>query len=70
MNCLYCDGEMERSSSNYTVNRKDFHLFVQNIPVYVCTQCGEKYFGEEEVEAIQDMAKTLESKVEKVRAAG
>jgi len=28
------------------------------------------YFGEEEVEAIQDMAKSLESKVEKVRAAG
>jgi hypothetical protein len=31
---------------------------------------SEEYFGEEEVEAIQDMAKTLESKVEKVRAAG
>ena len=70
MKCLYCNGEMKRSSSSYTVNRKDFHLFVQNIPVYICTQCGEKYFGEEEVEAIQDMAKTLESKVEKVRAAG
>lgn len=70
MKCLYCNGEMERSSSNYTINRKDFHLFVQNIPVHICTQCGEKYFGEQEVEAIQDITNTLESKVEKVRAAG
>jgi YgiT-type zinc finger domain-containing protein len=61
---------MEKSYSNYTINRKDFHLFVQNIPAYVCSQCGEKYFGEEEVEAIQDMAMTLELNVEKVRAAG
>lgn len=70
MKCLYCNGEMEKSYSNYTINRKDFHLFVQNIPAYVCGQCGEKYFGEEEVEAIQDMALTLELNVEKVRAAG
>lgn len=70
MKCLYCNGEMEKASSNYTINRKDFHLFIQNIPVYICNQCGEKYFGEEEVEAIQDMARTLESKVENIRAAG
>ena len=70
MKCLYCNGEMERRSSNYTINRKDFHLFVQNIPVHICTRCSEKYFGEQEVEAIQDMAKTLELNVEKVRAAG
>lgn len=70
MKCLYCNGETERCLSNYTIDRKDFHLFVQNIPAYVCTQCGEKYFGEQEVEAIQDMARTLESNVEKVRAAG
>ena len=30
----------------------------------------KKYFGEQEVEPIQDTAETLESKVEKVRAAG
>jgi len=61
---------MERSKSTYTINRKDYHLFLQDIPVYICSQCGEKYFGEEEVEAIQNLMKTLESEVGKVRAIG
>jgi len=42
---------MERSMSTYTVDREGYHLFVKEIPAYICTQCGEKYFGEEEVEA-------------------
>ena len=70
MKCLYCNGAMERSKSTYTINRKDYHLFLQDIPVYICSQCGEKYFGEEEVEAIQNLMKTLESEVGKVRAIG
>lgn len=70
MKCLYCNGEMEKSKSTYTINRKDYHLFLQHIPVYICSQCGEKYFGEEEVEAIQNLMRTLESEVGKVRAVG
>jgi len=70
MKCLYCNGEMERSESSYTINRQDYHLFLQHIPVYICRQCGEKYFGEEEVEAIQNLIKSLESEVAKVRAVG
>jgi YgiT-type zinc finger domain-containing protein len=47
----------------YTVDRKGYHLFIEKIPAYVCSQCGEKYFEEKEVEAIQNMIKALEEKL-------
>jgi len=50
MKCLSCNGDMERKLSTYTINQKGFHLFLQEIPAYVCSQCGEKGYDEEEVE--------------------
>ena len=70
MKCLYCGGEMERRASTYTVDRKGYHLFIKEIPAYICTRCGEKYFNEEEVEAIQKMIRKVEAGIEEVRTAG
>ena len=70
MKCLYCEGEMEKGSSTYTVDRKGYHLFIKEIPAYTCTQCGEKYFDEEEVEAIQKLIQKVETGLAEVRTAG
>jgi YgiT-type zinc finger domain-containing protein len=69
MKCLLCKGDMEKSSVAYTVDRKGFHLFIKKIPAYICSQCGEKYFEEKEVKAIQNMIKTLEEKLKDVLVA-
>lgn len=69
MKCLYCGGEMERSMSTYTVDRKGYHLFIKEIPAYICTQCGEKYFDEEEVEAIQKLIQKVEAGIKEAQAA-
>lgn len=69
MRCLLCNGEMEKSSVAYTVDRKGYHLFIEKVPAYVCSQCGERYFEEREVEAIHEMIKTLENKLQDVLAA-
>ncbi len=66
MKCLLCKGEMEKSSVSYTVDRKGYHLFIKKIPAYVCSQCGERYFDENEVEAIQNMLKAFEDKLKDV----
>lgn len=66
MKCLLCHGEMEKSLVSYTVDRKGYHLFIEKIPAYVCSQCGERYFEEREVGAIQSMLKAFEGKLEKV----
>ena len=61
--CLLCNGEMEKAAVAYTVDRKGYHLFIEKFPAYVCSQCGEKYFDEKEVEAIQNMIKALDEKL-------
>jgi YgiT-type zinc finger domain-containing protein len=60
---------MERAMVNYTIDRKGYHLFIEKIPAYVCSQCGERYFEEKEVGAIQDMIKSLEEKLQAVLVA-
>jgi YgiT-type zinc finger domain-containing protein len=66
MKCLLCSGEMEKSTVSYTVDRKGYHLFIENIPAYVCSQCGEKYFEEKGTKAIRNMIKALEEKLQDV----
>ncbi len=69
MKCLLCKGEMEKATVSYTVDRNGFHLFIKEIPAYVCSQCGEKYFEEKEVDAIQNMIKALEEKLQSLSVA-
>lgn len=68
--CLYCKGNMEKTESSYTVNRRGYHLFIEMLPVYICSQCGEKHFAEAEVEAIQKMIRHLETDIKKVHLVG
>jgi YgiT-type zinc finger domain-containing protein len=69
MKCLLCKGKMEKKSVAYTVDRKGYHLFIEKIPAYVCSRCGEKYFEDKEVGAIQDMLKTFEKNLKRVSMA-
>ena len=69
MKCLLCKGEMEKATVSYTVDRSGYHLFIKEIPAYVCIQCGEKYFEEKEVDAIQNMIKALEEKLQSISVA-
>lgn len=69
MKCLMCKGEMEKSAVSYTIDRKGYHLYIEKIPAYVCSQCGERYFEEKETVAIQSMIKALEEKLRDVMAA-
>ena len=66
MKCLLCQGEMEKSTVVYTIDRKGYHLFIEKVPAYVCSQCGERYFDETEVKAIHTMLTTFEDKLKDV----
>lgn len=66
---MMCNGEMEKGSVPYSVDRKGYHLYIRDIPAFVCAQCGEKYLPEDEVGAIQSVIKALEQQIEKVKAA-
>ncbi|MBM4019192.1 MAG: type II toxin-antitoxin system MqsA family antitoxin [Planctomycetes bacterium] len=62
MKCVHCRGEMKRGAAPFHVDRKGCHLLLDAVPAWVCRQCGESYFEEQQVDAIQDLVRSLEQK--------
>ena len=68
MKCIHCQGRMERGSAPFHIDRKGYHLMFDSVSAWICTQCGEAYFDEPEVEAIQDVIRSLDHQAEKMTA--
>ncbi len=66
MKCIHCKGKMERGAAPFHIDRKGYHLLVDVVPAWVCTQCGEVYFEEDEVDAIQEVVRSLDKRAEKL----
>jgi YgiT-type zinc finger domain-containing protein len=64
MKCLYCQGTMARGTAPFHIDRKGYHLILDAIPAWVCTQCGEAYFEEAAVEAIQQVLQAIDTHTE------
>ena len=60
MKCMHCQGEMVRGSAPLHIDRKDVHISLDNVPAWVCTQCGESYFEETEVTAVQGIIRAVD----------
>jgi YgiT-type zinc finger domain-containing protein len=70
MKCIHCAGAMKRGSAPFHVDRKTCHLLFDTVPAWVCGQCGEAYFEEKEVDAIQDIVRSIEEKMGLLALAG
>jgi YgiT-type zinc finger domain-containing protein len=57
---------MERGIAPFHIDRNGYHLALDRIPAWVCSQCGEIYFDEAEVDSIQAMLKAVDEQVEKI----
>lgn len=66
MKCIHCQGKMERGTAPFHIDRKGYHLILDTIPAWVCAQCGEVYFEESEVEAIQKVMRDLDKRTGKL----
>ena len=53
MECFYCKGKMVKGKAPLSVDRNGYHISWDAIPAWVCTQCGEPFFEEKEVNHIQ-----------------
>ena len=60
MECIHCQGTMEWKTAPFHVDRKGYHLVLDQVPAWVCTQCGEAYFEEREVDKIQDVIRGID----------
>jgi YgiT-type zinc finger domain-containing protein len=63
---MYCQGEMEHDTAPFHIDRKGYHLLFDRIPAWVCSQCGEVYFEEVEVDSIQAVIRAVDEQVEKL----
>ena len=62
MKCVHCQGTMTRGTAPIHIDRKGCHLTVDNVPAWICEQCGEPLFEESEVATIQDLIESLDEK--------
>ncbi|OHB75177.1 MAG: hypothetical protein A2Z34_01590 [Planctomycetes bacterium RBG_16_59_8] len=63
MKCIHCQGKMKKGSAPFHVDRRGCHLTLDAVPAWICGQCGEACFEEKEVDAIQEMVRSLEQKI-------
>ncbi|HET6402120.1 MAG TPA: type II toxin-antitoxin system MqsA family antitoxin [Candidatus Kapabacteria bacterium] len=69
MKCMYCKGKMERGYAPFHIDRNGYHLTLEAVPAWICTQCGEVYFEESEVERIQSAIARLDENVSQLAKA-
>ena len=53
MDCLHCKSKMKKGNAPFSVDRNGYQISWDSIPAWVCTQCGEAFFEENEVNHIQ-----------------
>ena len=51
---------------SYTAFRQGYHLIIDDVPAWVCEQCGEPLFDEQTVDVIQDMLRAVELRLKKL----
>jgi len=67
MRCPQCNGELEPGSTTFTDTRNAYVIVLNDVPALVCRQCGEALLEADAVRAIQDVLKTLDEGVSKLR---
>ena len=63
MECLHCQGQLVQKRMSYTANRNGYHLIIDDVPAWVCEQCGEPMFDEETVNIIQAMLREVDKQL-------
>ncbi len=62
MKCIHCWGTMKRGKAPIHIDCDGCHITIDSVPAWICEQCGEPLFEEQEVETIQDIAKAVDEK--------
>lgn len=56
--CLVCGGRLKSRSTSFRRTTAKKLYFVDNVPAWVCTQCGEKYYAAETLEEVDRIVAT------------
>jgi len=70
MKCIHCSGKMNRGIAPFHVDRNGYHLLLDAVPAWICSQCGETYFEESEVDSIQQAIRGIDEQAKRLSASG
>jgi len=62
MKCVHCGGEMHRGRAPFQIDREGYVLTLQAVPAWICGQCGESFFEDRAVDAIQEVIRSMDAK--------
>ena len=68
MQCFHCKGEMLKGNAPFSADRNGYHISWEAVPAWVCNQCGEAYFEENEVNHIQKALKKVDFETQALHA--
>lgn len=63
MECFDCKGKMVKAHAPFSVDRDGYHISWESVPAWVCTQCGEALFEENEVNHIQKALQQIDFEI-------
>ena len=66
MRCIHCQARLKKGTAPFHVDRNGYHLLFDEVPAWVCEQCGESYFEDSEVTSIQDAIRSLDEQASKL----
>ncbi|MDD4272672.1 MAG: YgiT-type zinc finger protein [Desulfobacter postgatei] len=66
MKCMHCQGTMVKGVAPFHIDKKGYHLTLDEVPAWICQQCGEFYFDEPQVDSIQEIIRKLEDVTERL----
>ena len=67
MRCSHCQAKLKRGTAAFTDSRNGYVIVLQDIPAWVCTQCGEPMFDADAVSGIQDLLRAVDERIKKLR---
>ena len=63
---MHYRGEMVRGTAPFDIDCAGIHFRLGKVPTWVYTQCGENYFEEADVNAIQDTITVIDQQASKL----
>jgi len=69
MKYMHYKGKMVQQSAHFQIDSQRVSFDLDEIPAWVCSQCGEVYFEEPEVDAIQEVIPSLDKRTKKLQQA-
>lgn len=63
MTCPRCGGRLQLRPSVHTISRSTYHLMIYELPVWVCRQCGEALYTEDQVNTLADLMHETDRRV-------